>query len=107
MTTAHVKWFSLLAVILAPASSIAASSPSAEEVALEKAERAAQSGKSGEALGFLELALAHSAERDARVFGRAQGQYWRIIHQENDFPRAYDFFNLLAEKHSSSPDVLA
>jgi hypothetical protein len=57
-------------------------------------------------LGQLELTMQQNIGKDAKAFGRAQGEYWSIISQQQDFPRAYNFFSNLAAAHPSSPDVL-
>ena len=57
-------------------------------------------------LGQLELSMQQNIGKDAKTFGRAQGEYWSIIAQQQDFPRAYNFFSDLAAAHPSSPDVL-
>ncbi|HEV2989028.1 MAG TPA: hypothetical protein VG759_11355 [Candidatus Angelobacter sp.] len=57
-------------------------------------------------LGQLELTMQQSIGKDAKAFGRAQGEYWGIVSTQGDFPRAYNFFSNLAASHPSSPDVL-
>ena len=57
-------------------------------------------------LGQLELTMQQSIGKDAKAFGRAQGEYWSIVSTQGDFPRAYNFFSNLAVVHPSSPDVL-
>jgi hypothetical protein len=63
-------------------------------------------GNPSNRLGQLELTMQQSIEKDAKAFGRAQGEYWSIVSTQNDFPRAYNFFSNLAAAHPSSPDVL-
>src|SRR5437660_5304095 len=57
-------------------------------------------------LGQLELLMQQNIGKDAKAFGRAQGEYWSIIEAQGDFPRAYNFFSNLATANPSSPDVL-
>jgi hypothetical protein len=58
------------------------------------------------ALARLELSMQQTAGKDAKAFGRAQGEYWSIIESQKDFPRAYNFFSQLASAHPTTPDVL-
>src|SRR5207248_2779933 len=57
-------------------------------------------------MGQLELTMQQNIGKDAKAFGRAQGEYWSIIEAQGDFPRAYNFFSNLATANPSSPDVL-
>jgi Flp pilus assembly protein TadD len=93
----------LLAVLL-PAISMAARTQNTETL-LEQANKAAASSPTT-ALAIYELVIEQSAGRDPKVFGRTQGEYWKLITKLNDFSRAFDFFSRLAETHPSSPDVL-
>jgi tetratricopeptide (TPR) repeat protein len=58
------------------------------------------------ALAAFELVMQQSAGTDRRVLGRAMGEYWDLIHKQNNYPRAYDFFSQLAAAHPDSADVL-
>ncbi len=58
------------------------------------------------ALAAFELIMQQSAGADRRVLGRAMGEYWDLIHKQNNYPRAYDFFSQLAAAHPDSADVL-
>jgi tetratricopeptide (TPR) repeat protein len=58
------------------------------------------------ALAAFELVMQQSAGADRRVLGRAMGEYWDLIHKQNNYPRAYDFFSQLAAAHPDSADVL-
>jgi hypothetical protein len=71
----------------------------------QKAESKA-SGNPADKLARLELSMQQSAGKDAKAFGRAQGEYWSTIESQKDFPRAYNFFSSLAAAHPSSPDIL-
>ena len=74
----------------------------------QQAKQAAGAGQTAQALGLYELALAQSVDQPASVSGPLQGQYWRLIGQSGDFPRAYDFFSaLVSEQKNPSPDMLA
>jgi hypothetical protein len=57
-------------------------------------------------LALLELSMQQNIGKDAKAFGRAQGEYWDLIQSTNDFPRAYDFFSQLVAAHPSSPEAL-
>ena len=71
----------------------------------QKAESLAKSDIAG-ALAVFELIMQQSVEKDRRMFGRADGEYWDLIQKENSYPRAYDFFAQLAAAHPESADVL-
>jgi len=71
----------------------------------QKAESMSANNIAG-ALAAFELIMQQSAETDRRAFGRADGEYWDLIHKQNNYPRAYDFFAQLAAAHPASADVL-
>lgn len=74
----------------------------------QQAKQAAAAGQTEQALGLYELALTQSVDQPASVSGPLQGQYWRLIGQSGDFPRAFDFFNaLVSQQKNPSPDLLA
>lgn len=97
-----------LIIILALASllmAVAAQAQANNDALFQKAESLAKSDNAG-ALAAFELIMQQSAEKDRRVFGRADGEYWDLIHKDNNYPRAYDFFTQLAAAHPESADVL-
>jgi hypothetical protein len=71
----------------------------------QKAESKTSGNPAGK-LARLELTMQQTVTKDAKAFGRAQGEYWSTITAQNDFPRAYNFFSQLAAANPSSPDVL-
>jgi hypothetical protein len=71
----------------------------------QKAESKTSGNLAGK-LARLELTMQQAVGKDAKAFGRAQGEYWSTIESQNDFPRAYNFFSNLAAAHPSSPDIL-
>jgi hypothetical protein len=71
----------------------------------QKAESKTSGNPAGK-LARLELTMQQAVGKDAKAFGRAQGEYWSTIESQNDFPRAYNFFSNLAAAHPSSPDIL-
>jgi hypothetical protein len=71
----------------------------------QKAESKTSGNPAGK-LARLELTMQQTVTKDAKAFGRAQGEYWSVITTQSDFPRAYNFFSNLAAAHPSSPDVL-
>ena len=80
----------------------------------QQAQQAAAAGNTTRALGLYELAITQAAEQtDAAsqtdaVAGPLEGQYWRLIGQSGDFPRAFDFFTALASQQKNpSPTLLA
>ncbi|MHB1937939.1 MAG: hypothetical protein ACYCOR_15320 [Acidobacteriaceae bacterium] len=74
----------------------------------QQARQAASAGKNSQALGFYELAITQSVDQPASVSGPLQGQYWQLIGQSGDFPRAFDFFTaFVSEQKSPSADMLA
>jgi hypothetical protein len=72
---------------------------------VQKAQSLAASNPAG-ALGAYELLMQQSIEKDRRSFGQAEGGYWKLVQDRNDFPRAYDFFSYLASSHPASADAL-
>ena len=71
----------------------------------QKAEGLAKSNID-DALAVFELIMQQNAEQDRRAFGRAAGEYWDLIHKQNNYPRACAFFAQLAAAHPDSADVL-
>jgi hypothetical protein len=71
----------------------------------QKAESKTSGNPAGK-LARLELTMQQAVGKDAKAFGRAQGEYWSTIESQNDFPRAYNFFSNLAAAHPASPDIL-
>lgn len=104
-----MKWIhAKLTIILALASllmAVAAQAQTNYDSLFQKGESLSKSDTAG-ALAAFELIMQQSAEKDRRVFGRADGEYWDLIHKENNYPRAYDFFSQLAAAHPESADVL-
>lgn len=104
-----MKWTNAkLTIILALASLPLAGAAQAQannDALFQKAESLSKSDIAG-ALAAFELLMQQSAESDRRIFGRADGEYWDLIHKENNYPRAYDFFSQLAAAHPESADVL-
>lgn len=104
-----MKWINAkLTIILALSSLFTAVAVQAQvnnDALFQKAESLSKSDIAG-ALAAFELIMQQSAETDRRVFGRAMGEYWDLIHKEMNYPRAYDFFSQLAASHPSSADVL-
>lgn len=59
------------------------------------------------ALGKLEVTMRQS-EPDSKEFGMAVAEYWKMIAESQDGPRAYDFFSaLVAERKTPSATLLA
>ncbi|MHB1958448.1 MAG: hypothetical protein ACYCO5_05395 [Acidobacteriaceae bacterium] len=74
----------------------------------QQAKLAAAAGQTAQALGLYEFALTRSVNQPASVSGPLEGQYWRLIGQSGDFPRAFDFFtSLVSEQKNPSADMLA
>ncbi|MGC1781625.1 MAG: hypothetical protein WA708_03810 [Acidobacteriaceae bacterium] len=75
---------------------------------VQQAKQAAAAGRTAQALGLYELALTQSMDQPASVSGPLVGQYWRLIGQSGDFPRAFDFFTaFLSEQKNPSANLLA
>ncbi len=72
----------------------------------QQAQQAANAGKNTQALGLYELALTESVGHPESIFGPLVGQYWRLIVQSGDFPRALDFFTALTSEQSSPSATL-
>lgn len=74
----------------------------------QQAQQAASAGDNSRAFGLYELALTQSAGQPDSIVGPLDGQYWRLVVQTGDFPRALDFFTALAaQQKSPSATVLA
>ena len=80
-------------------------SPANSDALFQKAESLAKNDAAG-ALTAFELIMQQSADNNRRAFGRADGEYWDLVHKQNNYPRAYDFFVQLAAAHPESADVL-
>lgn len=105
-TNAKLTAIVFLASLAGTAFAQAQNTSQANSAALfQKAESLAKNDTAG-ALAAFELIMQQSADKDRRIFGRADGEYWDLIHKQNNYPRAYDFFAQLAATHPESADVL-
>jgi tetratricopeptide (TPR) repeat protein len=103
---AKTRLILMLSLLSVAATALAQSStPTRNDALFQKAESLSAGNVAG-ALAAFELIMQQSAETDRRVFGRATGEYWDLIHKQNNYPRAYDFFSQLAAAHPESADVL-
>jgi hypothetical protein len=55
---------------------------------------------------LLELEMDQNAGVNPKAFGQNLGDYWNVLQQTNDYPRAYHYFSLLAERHPKDATVL-
>ena len=94
-----------LCLLILGTAGLAQTSTQNNDALFQKAQNIASSNPAG-ALAAYELVMQQSAERDSKVFAHAVGEYWNLIHKDNNYPRAYDFFTQLAAAHPSSADVL-
>ena len=94
-----------LCLLILGTAGLAQTSTQNNDALFQKAQNIASSNPAG-ALAAYELVMQQSAERDSKVFAHAVGEYWNLIHKDNNYPRAYDFFAQLAAAHPSSADVL-
>ncbi len=74
--------------------------------ALAQKAQSLTAGNPDGALGAYELLMQQSIDTDRKSFGQAEGGYWKLVQEHNDFPRAYDFFSYLASTHPASADAL-
>lgn len=83
------------AVALFGASMSLASSSTAQETAMKSAPAAAGAAQ-------LEFQMRMHSPNSA-AFGQADGEYWKVITQTQDFPRAYSFFSQMSDE-AKTPD---
>lgn len=72
----------------------------------ENAGAVAPATSTNTAADMLELDMDQNAGVDPKKFGQNLTDYWNLLQQTNDYPRAYHYFSLLAERHPKDPTVL-